>query len=129
MTSSKDQSADRPARIVIEVPPGAAPPRAVEMALAGGERRRIALAVPTPISLSTIATGIATVIGNALASIRTIVTTLSSRWDAADANTAKTYAPMTYFDGYLPRHLRRRTIHGTRKVERVVIDEWMMWRM
>jgi hypothetical protein len=44
------------------------------MALADGERGwRIALAVPTPISLATIAAGVATVIGNALASIRTMV--------------------------------------------------------
>jgi hypothetical protein len=66
--------AHRPARIVIEVPPGVAPPRRVELALADGERGwRIALAVATPISLATIAAGVATVIGNALASIRTMV--------------------------------------------------------
>jgi len=63
--------AHRPARLVIEVPPGVAPPRRVEVALADGERgQRIALAVPTPVSLATIAAGVATVIGNALASIR-----------------------------------------------------------
>jgi hypothetical protein len=66
--------AHRPARLVIEVPPGVTPPRRVEMALADGERGwRIALAVATPISLATIAAGVATVIGNALASIRTMV--------------------------------------------------------
>ena len=65
--------AHRTARIVIEVPDGVAPPRRVEMALADGERgQRIALAVPTPISLATIALGCATVIGNVLASIWTI---------------------------------------------------------
>lgn len=58
-------------RVVLEVPVGVTPPRAVEMAMADGEPgMRIALADPTPISLSTMATGVATVIGNALASIR-----------------------------------------------------------
>ena len=66
--------AHRAARVVIEVPTGVAPPRLVEMALADGERGwRIALAVATPISLATIAAGIATVIGNALAAIRAMV--------------------------------------------------------
>ena len=62
--------AHRAARLVVEVPAGVTPPRAVEMALRYGKRVvPIALADPTPISLSTIATGIATAIGNALASI------------------------------------------------------------
>jgi hypothetical protein len=110
--------AHRTARVVVEVPAGVTAPRAVEMALADGEPgMRIALAEPTPRSLSTIATGIATVIGSARASIRRMVTTLSSRWDAADASTAKTYAPMTYSDGYPPRHARRRVMRGTHEAE------------
>jgi hypothetical protein len=122
--------AHRTARIVVEVPAGVTPPHAVEMALADGESgRRIALAEPTPLSLSPVATGIATVIGNAVASIRRMVTTLGSRWRAADANATKTYAPMTYSDGYPSRHERRRMMRGMREVERAVIDEWMLWRM
>jgi hypothetical protein len=55
-------------RVVLEVPVGVTPPRAVEMAMADGKPdMRIALADPTPMSLSTMATGVATVIGNALA--------------------------------------------------------------
>ncbi len=122
--------AHRTARVVVEVPAGVTPPHAVEMALADGESgRRIALAEPTPISLPPIVTGIATVIVNAVASIRKMVTTLSSRWDAADASATKTYAPMTYSDGYPSRDERRRMMRGTREVECAVIDEWMLWRM
>jgi hypothetical protein len=122
--------ARRTARIVVEVPAGVTPPRAFEMALADGEAgRRIALATPTPISLSTIARGLATDLGEARASIRTMVKTLTSRWNAADVSTAETYAPMTYSDGYPRRHPWRRTIHGMREVKRVVIDDWMTWRM
>ena len=80
---------------------------------------RITFADPTPISLSTIAAGIATVIGNALASIRTMVTTTQRQ----------TYPPMTCSDGCPPRDVRRRMMRGTREVERAVIDEWMLWRM
>ena len=61
-----------------------------------------------PASLSTIATVIATAVGNALASIRRVGT--------------------QYADRYLPRHLRRRAAHSTRRVERVVIDDWLIWR-
>jgi len=65
-------SAHRVSRVVLEVPAGVAPPRMVEMAFADGESgERIALAVPTPISLATIATRLATVIGKVVASIRT----------------------------------------------------------
>ena len=108
--------AHRPARIVIEVPPGVARPRAVEMALAeGGHGRRIALASTTPIWLLAIASGIATVIRNVLASLRAPVITLSSRWGAADAGgTARSYAPMAYSDGYPPRLSPRRAIPGSR---------------
>jgi hypothetical protein len=60
--------------------------------------------------------------------MRTIMTTLSSHWYAADAGTAKACAPLTHSDGYLPRRLRRRMLHSTRKVERVIIEEWMIWR-
>lgn len=122
--------AHRVSRVVIEVPAGIAPPRAVEMAMADGEPgMRIALADPTPMSLSTMATGVATVIGNALALIREMVPPLRSRWDTADASAAKTYAPITHFDGFPPRHLGRRMTRGPREVERVVIDEWMLRRM
>ena len=88
-----------------------------------------AIAAPTPISLSPVALAIATVIGNALTSTRTIVMKLGARWDTAIARTAKVRALMTNPDGYLPRHLRRRTMHSTRKVDRVIIDHWMMWKM
>jgi Protein of unknown function (DUF2917) len=122
--------AHRPARVILELPRGVVPPGAVEMALADGEPgRSIALATPTPISLSTIARGLATVLGEASASIRMMVKTLTSRWNAADVSTAETYAPMMYSDGFPPRHLRRRMMRGTREVERVIIDEWMLWRM
>ena len=122
--------AHRTARVVVEVPAGVTPPHAVEMALAGGESgRRIALAEPTPISLPPIVTGIATAIVNAVASVRKMVTTLSSRWESADASATKTYAPMTYSDGYPSRDERRRMMRGTREVERAVIDEWRLWRM
>ena len=64
--------AHRVARVVLEVPAGVASPRIVEMALTdGGSGTRIALAVRMPISLPTIATGIATVIGKLVTSIRT----------------------------------------------------------
>jgi len=122
--------AHRPARVILEVPPGVVPPGAVEMALADGEPgRRIALDMPTPISLPTIARGLATVLGQARASIRTMVKTLTSRWSAVDVSTTETYAPMTYSDGFPPRHLRRRMTRGPRDVERVIIDERMLWRM
>jgi hypothetical protein len=41
-------------------------------------------------------------------------------------STAETYAPMTYSDGFPPRHLRRRMMRGPREVGRVVIDESRM---
>ena len=118
------------ARVVVEVPAGVTRPHVVEMASADGEPgRRIALAEPRSKSLSSIATRIATGIGSAVASIRKMVTTLGSSWRAADANPLTTYAPMTYSDGYPPRHERRRMTRGTREVERMGIDEWMLWRI
>lgn len=72
--------AHRPSRIVIEVPPGVALPRTVEMVLAEGERgRRIALTVPASIFTSAGAARITTVIASILESIRRMVTTLGSR--------------------------------------------------
>ncbi len=65
------------------------------------------------------------VIAKALARMRTVATVLGSRWDAAVASCA----PISHVDSYLPRHLRRRMMHGTRKVERAVIDSWLLWRM
>ena len=110
--------AHRPARVVIEVPVGVTAPRAVELTLGLGRRgMRIALADPTPVSLSRIVTGVATVVGNALASFRRIVTTLSSRWDAAGASAAKTRGPM-YSDNHPRRHPRFSAKNGTRVVKR-----------
>ena len=64
--------AHRVSRVVVEVPAGVASPRVVEMALTdGGSGTRIALAVRMPISRAMIATGIATIIGKLVASIRT----------------------------------------------------------
>jgi hypothetical protein len=58
--------AHRPARVVV----GVTPARVVELRLGRGKRgMRIALAEPTPISLSLIVAGIGTVIGKVLASI------------------------------------------------------------
>ncbi len=66
--------AHRVSRVVVEVPAGVTSPRVVEMALTdGGSGTRIALAVRMPKSLATIATGIATIIGKLVASIRTKV--------------------------------------------------------
>jgi hypothetical protein len=60
-----------PARIVIEVPPGVALPRAVDMVLANGERRRVALGDPMRQWARTGVGGAAlTFLGNALASLR-----------------------------------------------------------
>jgi hypothetical protein len=103
--------------VVLEVPVGVTPPRAVEMAMADGKPdMRIALANPTPMSPLTIATGMATAIEAGLASIRRMVTTLRAHWDAADASTAKTYAPITHCDGFPRRHLGRRMTRGPREV-------------
>jgi hypothetical protein len=85
-------------------------------------------AIPTQGPLSALATGIAIAIGDALASMRTIVTALASRWYAAGAGPADAYAPKRCFDGYLPRHLRRHAARSTRRVERAVVDAWLMWR-
>jgi len=101
--------AHRPARVVLEVPPGGVAPSAVEMALADGEPgRRIALAKPTPISLSMLAHRLAIALREAMASTRTIARTLTSRWNAAYASGAATYR--------------------TRKVEHAVTEEWSLWR-
>jgi len=54
--------AERPARVVIELLPGMPLPRVVEVVTADGERRRIAFARPTPISLSAIAVRIGAII-------------------------------------------------------------------
>jgi hypothetical protein len=116
--------AHRSARVVVEVPAGVTPPHTLELELADGEPgKRIALAEPTPMSPPPIAAGIATTIGNAVASIRRMAIKLGSRWHAAEASAAATYAPMTYSDGFPPRHERRRTMRGTREVERVISDE------
>lgn len=121
--------AHRPARVVVEVPPGVALPRAVEMALADGEHgRRIALAAPTPTTLSTIARSIAAVIGPGFASIGAWARTLKAHWDAVGAN-MESYPSIRYSDGLPPRRLRRSTMCGTREIERVVIDDSMLWRM
>ena len=62
--------AHRAARVVVEVPAGVTPPRSVELTLGRGQRgMRIALAEPTPVSLSLIAAAIGTFIGKVLASI------------------------------------------------------------
>ena len=101
--------AHRPARVVLELPHGVAPPRAVEMALADGEPgRRIALAPAPPISLSALTRGIATFLGEASASLRTMAKTLASHWRSADMSAAGTF--------------------HTRQVERAVADEWTLWR-
>lgn len=69
-TATATVLAHRPARVVVEVPAGVTPPRAVDLTLGRGKRAmRIMLPNPAPISLSMIATGIAAVIGNVLASI------------------------------------------------------------
>ncbi len=112
-------------RVVIEVPVGVTPPRAVEIAMVEGEPgMRIALAEPTPI-----AARIAMAIENEFASIRRMVTTLRLRWGAADASTAKTYTPMTYDDGFPPKRQGQRMTHGPRECERGMINEWMLWRL
>ena len=85
-------------------------------------------AIPTQGPLESLATEIAIVIGKALASIRTSVTALTARWDAAGAGPADAYAPQRCFNRYLPRHLRRHTTRATRRVERAVVDTWLMWR-
>jgi hypothetical protein len=85
-------------------------------------------AIPTQGPLSSLATDIAIAIDRALTSMRTIVTALTSRWYAAGAGPADGYAPKRCFDGYLPRHLRRHTTRPTRRVERAVVDAWLMWR-
>ncbi len=62
--------AHRAARVVVEVPAGVTPPRAVDLTLGRGQRgMRIALGEPTPVSLSLIAAAIGTFIGKVLASI------------------------------------------------------------
>ena len=62
--------AHRAARVVVEVPAGVTPPRAVDLTLGRGQRGvRIALREPTPISLTFIAAAIGTFIGKVLASI------------------------------------------------------------
>lgn len=66
--------AHRAARVVVEVPPGVTPPRAVEMVLAdGASRGRIALGAPTTISLSMIRAGAAMAIGRTIAAIQAMV--------------------------------------------------------
>jgi hypothetical protein len=122
--------AHRVSRVVVEVPAGVTPPRAVEMAVADGEPgMRIALVDPTPMSLSTMVTGVATVIGNALASIREMVTTPRSRWDTADASTAKAYGQSHISTALRPGTRGVRFTHGLPEVERAIIDEWMLGRM
>ena len=76
--------AHRAARVVVEVPSGVRPPRAVEMALAGGGSRwRIALAAPTTSSSSMMGAGVARAIGRAVAAIRAMVETLRPSRDVA----------------------------------------------
>lgn len=101
--------AHRPARVVLEVPPGGVAPSAVEMALADGEPgRRIALAHATPVSLSAIVRGLARALSEAGASIRTIARTRALRRSASDASTPGTSRP--------------------RKVEPAATQEWSLWR-
>ncbi len=116
--------AHRAARVVVEVPVGVTPPRAVEMAPADGEAgRRIALATPAPISLPAIGPVLVTALGDVRASIRTLVRKLTLRCNAVVVSTSETRAPMLYSDGFPPKHLRRRMMSGAREVERMVIDE------
>jgi hypothetical protein len=101
--------AHRPARVILEVPPGGVAPSAVEMALADGEPgTRIALAKPTPISLSMLARRLAIALRDAIASTRAIARTLTSRWNTVHASSAGA--------------------HRSRKVEHAVTEEWSLWR-
>ena len=63
-----------------------------------------------------------------LASMGVIVTKLGAPWFATDAGTAKTAGSKTHANGYLPLHLQRRQLRSTRRVEREVIDHWLLWR-
>jgi hypothetical protein len=69
-----------------------------------------------PIPRSLRVAGFVSAIRNALASMQGVATALGARWDSAHP------------DRYMPRHLRRCTPHGTREVERAVIDDWLTWR-
>ena len=101
--------AHRPARVILEVPPGSGAPSAVEMALADGEPgRRIALAKPSTPSLRRLVRRFAIALREAIASTRTIARTLISRWNAVHASTAGT--------------------SRSHKVEHAVTEEWSLWR-
>ena len=66
--------AHRPARVVLDVPPGASSPRCVELALAdGGPGRRIALDNGRPSTLRALTTTIGSAMRKAVAAVRSVV--------------------------------------------------------
>ena len=58
----------------------------------------------------------------------TILQALGVRRDALITNVSTICNAVTGYDRYLPRHLRRGARHSTRRVERAVIDQWLIWR-
>jgi hypothetical protein len=60
--------------------------------------------------------------------LQNLVTAFGRRGDAVNRE-ATTYATPTAYDRVLPRRCQPRSISGTRKVERAVLDEWRRWRM
>ncbi len=116
--------AHQKARVVVEVPAGVTPPRAIEMAMLDGEPgRRIVLAASAPISLHTVVDGLAAALGEAWTSIRTRAGILNLRWNFGPVSTSETYLPMLYSDGFPPKQVRRRIVPGARRVERVDVDD------
>lgn len=75
--------------------------------------------------MKTAAAAIATFLRDAYATARTLVTALAPRWSAAGMGT---HSPLAQMNGHCPLHPRRRKAPAACRVERAVIEDWVMWR-
>ncbi len=109
------------ARVVLEVPDGIDPPRAVEVAARESEPgRRLDFRAPSLVG-ATVA-----LVKAAAASILARLRGGTLRWNAC-APDALRFEPMTRADGSLPR--MRRGEPPRAHLATAIFDEWMTWRM
>ena len=102
----------RPARVVMEIPVGVAPPDAVQTFLAGGQGERPGpLAAPAARSLTAMLRAAAIAVGRALASFGKTATTLWPDPESGNAGAARSDASVLYSDELPTRHLRHRWMY------------------